>query len=105
MRSHPLLISTVAGTLVLASKVVAAANTGPELTNVADLNWPGLAKEAGTIAVLVWMVTWFQKRMEAKDLVVQTLTENALNAINKLADAQIETAKSLDRLAQAVKDK
>jgi hypothetical protein len=104
MRTYPFLTSLAATVVVLASNVAAhAADVVPPSSD--SLSWPSLLEKAGTVGVLVWMVVWFQKRMEAKDGVVQTLTENALTAIHKLADSQVEMAKSLDKLSEAIRNK
>lgn len=104
MPTHPFFTSLAATFVVLASNVAAHAADMPS-HDVANVSWPMLLEKAGTVGVLVWMVVWFQKRMEAKDNVVQVLTENALTAIHKLADSQTDMARSLDKLGEAIRDK
>lgn len=41
---------------------------------------------------------WFQKRLEAKDTVVQQITQDLIKAVDKLADSQIALAKSVTEL-------
>ena len=104
MRTYPFLTSMAATIVVLASNVAAHAAEFAA-ADATVVSWPSLLEKAGTVGVLVWMVVWFQKRMESKDNVVQTLTENALTAIHKLADSQVEMAKSLDKLSASIREK
>ena len=97
MRNSPIIPATAAGVAVFLTKFAAqAASTVEGVSSGTD--WPQLLEKAGTVGVLIWMVVWFQRRLEAKDAMVQDMTTNLIKAVDKLADAQNEVARSISKL-------
>ena len=99
MQTNPTVTALGATAVVFFSKFAALAAGAPDGAGVpAALDWAAIIEKAGTIGVLVWMVVWFQRRLEAKDAVVQQITQDLIKAVDKLADAQQEVAKSISNL-------
>lgn len=98
MSNSPTIGALTAGLVVFATKFVAHAADATTSLASTSTDWPALLEKAGTIGVLIWMVMWFQKRLEAKDTVVQQITQDLIKAVDKLADSQIALAKSVTEL-------
>lgn len=99
MQNSPVISALGAGVVIFATKfaaMAASAATDAVTTNAPD--WPALIEKAGTVGVLIWMVVWFQRRLEAKDLVVQQITQDLIKAVDNLADSQNTLAKAVTDL-------
>ena len=100
MKLTPTLAASLTTIVVGLPKALASGSlfaAAPEVANTllnSTGDWAWL-KDAGTIGVLIWMVVWFQKRLEAKDLVVQQITMDLIKAVDKLADSQNALAKAV----------
>lgn len=104
MKLTPTLAAAIATAAVGVPKAIATGSLFAAAPDVASTvlplvgaDWAWL-KDAGTIGVLIWMVVWFQKRLEAKDLAVQQLTTDLIKAVDKLADSQSAVAKAIAEL-------
>lgn len=98
MQYNPIMPAVGATAIVFFSKFAALAAGVPGESHALPVDWATIIEKAGTIGVLIWMVVWFQKRLEAKDAVVQTITQDLIKAVDKLADAQQEVARSISNL-------
>lgn len=99
MQTNPTVTALGATAVVFFTKCAAfAASSSDGVPVHANIDWAAIVEKAGTIGVLVWMVVWFQKRLEAKDAVVQQITQDLIKAVDNLADAQREVAKSITNL-------
>lgn len=98
MQNSPVISALGAGVVIFATKFAAMAASAATETAAAATDWPALIEKAGTVGVLIWMVVWFQKRLEAKDLVVQQITQDLIKAVDRLADSQNTLAKAVTDL-------
>lgn len=61
--------------------------------------WVSLIEKAGTVGVLVWMVVWFQKRMDQSNERVVELTRTSFDSLKTLSESQGQMNKALSELA------
>lgn len=78
----------------------------PILAQVAapPADWSGMIEKGGTIAVLVWMVLYFQRRTDASTMRSEAFAERALDALGKNTEATKEIAASLRDLRETIHD-
>lgn len=97
----PLFPATII-TLFLASTKLLAQVAGTPATPGPEIDWTQLIQVPGMAGVLIWMLMWSQKRIEAKDVQVQNLTTELTKAVASIADAQRDTATAMGKIAEAI---
>lgn len=103
MNTNPILNATCAGIAIVSSGLIAFAAdpAGSSIamppTSIEHGLWSlaPLVEKAGTVAILIWLVVWFQKRIEAKDSIIAQMNSDAIKALN---DANTSRRELVDAL-------
>lgn len=103
MQTNPILNATFSGIAIVASGLIAfatdpasaAVSLPPATIEHGIWSLAPLVEKAGTVAILIWLVVWFQKRIEAKDLIIAQMNSDAIKALN---DANTSRRELVDAL-------
>lgn len=103
MLNKPFVGAIGSGSLVFLTSLGARASVLLGAGETPDINWFSLLEKAGTVAVCMWMLLYFQKKLDQKDVVIQELTKELLKAVDKLGDAINNQAKATELQAEAIR--
>lgn len=96
----PLIASILAA--IFSGSTAAIAGAEQAIGGTGQFQWGDIIEKGGTIGVLVWVVMMFKSRSEEQDKRNDNVTDRALNALEKSADANKGLAESIDKLRESL---
>lgn len=68
----------------------------------AHVDWDRIIEKGGTVAILIWMLLYFQKRLEAVTLRSELFADKALTLLEKASLVMVDVAKSQNDMRVAI---